>query len=104
LTAAYLGGLLGAYDASPLPGESFALFLRADLDDPTTAFGHLDVVGRRLLPPVHLLRSAALTIDPFFLTAPASARRGEPTRAVRPAPSTTQSARPCRSSAACRSS
>jgi glycosyltransferase involved in cell wall biosynthesis len=68
LTAAYLGGLLGAYDASPLPGESFALFLRADLDDPTTAFGHLDVVGRRLLPPVHLLRSAALTIDPFLLT------------------------------------
>ena len=68
LTAAYLGGLLAAYDATPLAGESFALLLRADLDDPTTDFRNLDVVGRRLLPPVHLLRSAALTIDPFVLT------------------------------------
>ena len=65
LTAAYLEGLLGAFDAEPLDGESFALLLRSDLDDPTTAFGHLDVVGRRLLPPTHLLRSAALAIDPL---------------------------------------
>src|SRR5690348_2463506 len=68
LTAAYLDGLLGAYDAAPLPGESFALLLRADLDDPTTGLQHLDVVGRRMLPPVHLLRSAALTIDPVVLS------------------------------------
>jgi glycosyltransferase involved in cell wall biosynthesis len=68
LTAAYLDGLLGAFDAEPLPGESFALLLRSDLDDPTTAFAHLDVVGRRLLPPTHLLRSAALAIDPLVLS------------------------------------
>ena len=30
-------------------------------------FEHLDVVGRRLLPPTRLLRSAALTVDPFLL-------------------------------------
>ncbi len=68
LTAAYLRGLLGAFDAAPLAGESFALLLRSDLDDPTVAFPDLDVVGRRLLPPTHLLRSAALTIDPLVLS------------------------------------
>jgi glycosyltransferase involved in cell wall biosynthesis len=67
LTAAYLAGLLGAYDAEPLSGESFAFLLRSDLDDPTEKFRHLDVVGRRLLPPTRLLRSAALTIDPFLV-------------------------------------
>jgi glycosyltransferase involved in cell wall biosynthesis len=67
ITAAYLDGLLGAFDADPLPGESFAFLLRSDLDDPTGMYGHLDVVGRRLLPPTRLLRSAALTIDPFLL-------------------------------------
>jgi glycosyltransferase involved in cell wall biosynthesis len=68
LTAGYLDGLLGAFDADPLTGESFALLLRSDLDDPTTEFPNLDVVGRRLLPPTHLLRSAALTIDAFVLS------------------------------------
>lgn len=68
LTAAYLEGLLGAFDAHPLAGESFALLLRSDVDDPTTAFASLDVVGRRLLPPTHLLRSAALTVDAFVLS------------------------------------
>jgi glycosyltransferase involved in cell wall biosynthesis len=68
LTAAYLGGLLGAFDAEPLVGESFALLLQSDLDDPTEQFGSLAVVGRRLLPPTRLLRSGALTIDPFLLT------------------------------------
>ena len=68
LTAAYLEGLLGAFDAAPLDGESFALLLRSDLDDPTTAFARLEVVGRRLLPPTHLLRSAALTVDAFVLS------------------------------------
>ena len=67
LAAAYLDALLGAFDAVPSQGESFALLLRSDLDDPTVRFGRLDVVGRRLLPPTGLLRSAAQTVDPFVL-------------------------------------
>jgi glycosyltransferase involved in cell wall biosynthesis len=67
LTAAYLEGLLGAFDADPRPGESFAFLLASDEDDPTTAYRHLEVVGRRLLPPTRLLRSTALTVDPFML-------------------------------------
>ena len=66
-TAAYLEGLLGAFDADPLPGESFAFLLASDEDDPTTRFPHLEVIGRRLLPPIRLLRSGALTLDPFLL-------------------------------------
>ena len=66
-TAAYLDGLLGALDADPLPGESFAFLLGSDEDDPTTRFANLEVIGRRLLPPSRLLRSGALTIDPFLL-------------------------------------
>lgn len=66
-TARYLEGLLGAYDADPLAGESFAFLLQSDLDDPTSTFEHLQVVGRRLLPPTRLLRSGALTVDPFLL-------------------------------------
>ena len=66
-TAAYLAGLLGAFDADPLPGESFAFLLASDEDDPTVGFERLDVIGRRLLPPIRLLRSAALTVDPFLL-------------------------------------
>jgi len=66
-TARYLDGLLGAFDTAPLTGESFAFLLQSDLDDPTTAFDHLDVVGRRMLPPTRLLRSGALTVDPFLL-------------------------------------
>lgn len=67
LTAAYLEGLLGAFDAAPLAGESFAFLIGSDLDDPTERYGHLDVVGRRQLPPTRLLRSGALTVDPFLL-------------------------------------
>jgi glycosyltransferase involved in cell wall biosynthesis len=67
LTAAYLEGLLGAYDRDPLPGESFAFFLRSDLADPTARFQQLDVVGRRLLPPTRILRAAGMTVDPFLL-------------------------------------
>jgi glycosyltransferase involved in cell wall biosynthesis len=67
LTATYLDGLLGAYDSEPLAGESFSFLLRSDLDDPTPAYPALDVVGRRLLPPTRILRSAALTVDPFLL-------------------------------------
>jgi len=66
-TARYLEGLLGAFDAAPLPGESFALLLQSDLEDPTTRFTHLEVVGRRLLPPTRRLRSSALAVDPFLL-------------------------------------
>jgi alpha-1,3-rhamnosyl/mannosyltransferase len=68
LTASYLDALLAAFDAAPLVGESFALLLNSDTDDPTERFGNLDVVGRRLLPPTRLLRSGALTIDPFLLS------------------------------------
>ena len=67
MTAAYLDALLAAYDAAPLAGESFAFLLQSDLDDPTGRFTHLSVVGRRLLPPTRLLRSGALTVDPFLL-------------------------------------
>ena len=66
-TAAYLGSLLAAYDARPLDGESFAFLLRSDLDDPTVGLDGLEVVGRRLLPPTSLLRSASQTVDPFLL-------------------------------------
>ena len=67
LAAAYLDGLLGAFDAAPLAGESFAFLIASDLDDPTPRFGHLEVVGRRQLPPTRLLRSGAMTVDPFVL-------------------------------------
>jgi glycosyltransferase involved in cell wall biosynthesis len=67
LTAAYLDGLLGAFDAEPVAGESFAFLLASDEDDPTARYANLEVVGRRLLPPTRLLRSTALTIDPFVL-------------------------------------
>ena len=67
LAAAYLDGLLGAFDADPLAGESFAFLIASDVDDPTVRFGHLAVVGRRQLPPTRLLRSGALTVDPFML-------------------------------------
>ncbi len=69
LTAAYLEALLDALDADPVPGESFAFLIGADVDDPTGRWARLDVAGRRLLPPTHLLRSGALTIDPFLLRA-----------------------------------
>ncbi len=67
LAAAYLDGLLGAFDADPLAGESFAFFIGSDLDDATKRYVHLEVVGRRQLPPTRLLRSGAMTVDPFIL-------------------------------------
>ncbi len=67
LTAAYLDGLLSGFDADPVEGESFALLLSSDADDPTARFTSLSVIGRRLLPPTRLLRSGALTVDPFLL-------------------------------------
>lgn len=67
LAAAYLDGLLGAFDADPLAGESFAFLIGSDLDDATERYAHLEVVGRRQLPPTRLLRSGAMTVDPFLL-------------------------------------
>lgn len=67
ITARYLRELLAAYDAAPLAGESFALVLQADLDDPTLQLTDLPVIGRRLLPPTRLLRGGALTVDPFLI-------------------------------------
>jgi glycosyltransferase involved in cell wall biosynthesis len=67
LTAAYLDGLLGAFDAEPIAGESFAFLLASDEDDPTGQYANLAVIGRRLLPPTRLLRSTAMAIDPFVL-------------------------------------
>jgi glycosyltransferase involved in cell wall biosynthesis len=67
LGATYLAGLLGAFDESPLPGESFAFLIGSDLDDPTVAYRDLSVVGRRQLPPTRLLRSGSMTVDPFLL-------------------------------------
>lgn len=66
-TAAYLEHLLEAFDADPNPGESFALLLRSDLDDPTERYERLAIVGRRLLPPTRMLGPGALTVDPFLL-------------------------------------
>lgn len=67
LTAIYLGNLLAALDADPVAGESYALLVSVDRDDPTEAFTNLEVVGRRLLPPTRLLRSGSLTVDPLLL-------------------------------------
>jgi glycosyltransferase involved in cell wall biosynthesis len=67
LAAAYLDGLLGAFDADPLAGESFAFLIGSDLDDATERYTNLEVVGRRQLPPTRLLRSGAMTVDPFIL-------------------------------------
>ena len=66
-TAIYLDELLEAFNAEPLAGESFAYLLQAGLPDPTEQFAALEVIGRRKLPPTRLLRSGALTVDPFVL-------------------------------------
>ncbi|HEX8939519.1 MAG TPA: glycosyltransferase [Candidatus Limnocylindrales bacterium] len=68
VTAAYLEGLLGAFAADPIPGESFVALL-ATGPDPTERFPGLPVAGRRRLPPTRPLRAAALTLDPFLLRA-----------------------------------
>ncbi len=68
ITATYLGELLAAFGRRPLDGESFALLLRSDLDDPTASIDGLEIVGRRLLPPTKLMRSGAMTIDPVLLS------------------------------------
>ena len=66
-TALYLGELLAAYDAQPIEGESFAFLVGLQRPDPTEAFAQLEVAARRRIPPSRLLRSGALTVDPFLL-------------------------------------
>jgi len=67
VTAAYLESLLGAFDRTVLPGESFVFLLQSDLDDPTARFERLEVIGRRLLPPTRFLRSGSLVVDPILV-------------------------------------
>jgi glycosyltransferase involved in cell wall biosynthesis len=66
-TAAYLRGLLGAYAAEPLAGESFVFLLDLGADDPAAFFPGLPVIGKRRLPITRLFRSGALTLDPFLV-------------------------------------
>jgi glycosyltransferase involved in cell wall biosynthesis len=70
-TAAYLRGLLGAYAAAPLEGESFIALLDLGADDPTAGIEGLPVVGRRRLPLTRVFRSGSLTLDPFLVRAAA---------------------------------
>ena len=70
ITAIYLRELLAAYARHAIEGESFTILLEAGGDDPDLPEG-LPIAGRRQLPKTRLLRSAALTIDPFFLRAAA---------------------------------
>ena len=72
VTATYLESLLTAYAAHPLAGESFSFVLETGFPDPSHAIPgieNLDIAGRRRLPPTHVLRSGALTLDPFLLRA-----------------------------------
>ena len=66
-TAIYLRELLAAFERNPQQGESFVFLLRSDLPDPTADLDGLQVIGRRLLPPTRIVRSAALTVDPFLV-------------------------------------
>jgi glycosyltransferase involved in cell wall biosynthesis len=66
-TATYLRGLLGAYAAQPLAGESFIFLLDMGADDPADFFPGLPVVGKRRLPITRIFRSGALTLDPFLV-------------------------------------
>ena len=93
LTATYLDGLLGAYDADPLAGESFAFLLGSDLDDPTERFERL----RRRRAPAPAADEAAAVRRPDRRPVRAVAARrsgspGGPSAAGRPARSTTSSA------------
>jgi glycosyltransferase involved in cell wall biosynthesis len=67
VTAIYLRELLAAFEAQPLEGESFALLLAMDEDDPTLEFTRLAVASRRLLPPTRLLGAAAMAVDPLVV-------------------------------------
>ncbi len=66
-TATYLRGLLGAFAAEPVAGESFVILLDLGADDPADLFPGLPVVGKRRLPITRVFRSGALTLDPFLV-------------------------------------
>ena len=65
LAAAYLDGLLGAFDADPLNGESFAFLIGSDADDPTVGgyvvTGH-DITDQQLAD-LRLLKYCQDAID-----------------------------------------
>ena len=67
LTAQYLDALLRARRGSTR-GRVVRAPARLGRGRPDRSAEGLDVVGRRLLPPTRLLRSGALTIDPFLLS------------------------------------
>jgi glycosyltransferase involved in cell wall biosynthesis len=70
ITAEYLAGLLEAFTADPLAGESFVVIGRALRPDPSVELEArgLPVAGRRVLPPTsRVFRSAGLTLDSFLL-------------------------------------
>jgi glycosyltransferase involved in cell wall biosynthesis len=66
ITALYLQHLLAAFARTRVPNESFVVLYEAGAPDPDLPDG-LPVVARRPLPRTRLLRSGALTVDPFFL-------------------------------------
>jgi len=66
ITAIYLRELLAAFARRPIEGESFILLQEAGATEPEIP-GGLRIAGRRFLPRTRLLRSGALTVDPFFL-------------------------------------
>ena len=107
LTAAYLDGPARRLRRRPARRRVVRVPARAPTSTiRPTDYEHLEVVGRRLLPPTRLLRSAAHDRRPV----PAARRArsgppGGPNAVGRPAPSTTPSvAARCRSPRACRSS
>ena len=102
-TATYLRGLLGAYAAEPLEGESFVFLLDMGADDPAGLFPGLPVVGKRRLPITRIFRSGALTLDPFLVRGAAlGAGRGRSREPAAPVPWPTPWPARCRSAPASR--
>jgi alpha-1,3-rhamnosyl/mannosyltransferase len=66
-TAIYLEGLLGAFAADPVGGESFVILAWADGPDPVERWPTLPVVGRRLLPTVRPITGAIPAGDPLLV-------------------------------------
>lgn len=66
ITAIYLRELLAAFARTPVEGESFVVLHEAGGADPEIPAG-LTIAGSRPLPRTRVLRSGAMTIDPFFL-------------------------------------
>ena len=106
LTAIYLEQLLAALDADPLDGESFSFLLAADHRRPDRRAPRTSrSSAAALLPPTRLLRSGALTVDPFLLRGASLGRRlARRARRRSRRPSTTRPAARSRSRPASRSS